>query len=182
MHPVATTGSRGFWMRAITASRAEHFPIGELSRLTGVNIETIRYYERIKMLPAPPRTPSGRRVYGPATFASSHSYDAHANSGFRSMKSAHCCAWERPERRLAERSRTSPLIICKMSGQRFPTLQKLERLLAKTIARCSGNDGPGLPRAGYSRYQTLQVGDANVRSVWRSVVTAASLLLRRRTS
>jgi MerR family mercuric resistance operon transcriptional regulator len=29
-----------------------------------VNIETIRYYERIGMLPAPPRTASGRRVYG----------------------------------------------------------------------------------------------------------------------
>jgi MerR family mercuric resistance operon transcriptional regulator len=40
--------------------------IGELSRRTGVNIETIRYYERIEMLPAPPRTASGRRVYGPA--------------------------------------------------------------------------------------------------------------------
>jgi MerR family mercuric resistance operon transcriptional regulator len=40
--------------------------IGELSRRTRVNIETIRYYERINMLPAPPRTASGRRVYGPA--------------------------------------------------------------------------------------------------------------------
>jgi MerR family mercuric resistance operon transcriptional regulator len=40
--------------------------IGELSRRTGVNIETIRYYERIKMLPAPPRTASGRRLYGQA--------------------------------------------------------------------------------------------------------------------
>ena len=39
--------------------------IGELSRRTRVNIETIRYYERIKMLPAPPRTANGRRVYGP---------------------------------------------------------------------------------------------------------------------
>jgi hypothetical protein len=38
--------------------------IGELSRHTGVNIETIRYYERIKMLPAPLRTSNGRRVYG----------------------------------------------------------------------------------------------------------------------
>src|SRR5437588_11585102 len=51
-------------MRPITVSRAETFAIGELSRLTGANIETIRYYERIKMLPAPPRTASGRRVYG----------------------------------------------------------------------------------------------------------------------
>jgi MerR family transcriptional regulator, mercuric resistance operon regulatory protein len=29
-----------------------------------VNIETIRHYERIKMLLAPQRTTSGRRVYG----------------------------------------------------------------------------------------------------------------------
>ena len=52
-------------MRAITASRADGVPIGELSRRTGVNIETIRYYEKIKMLPAPRRTASGRRVYAP---------------------------------------------------------------------------------------------------------------------
>lgn len=38
--------------------------IGALSRRTGVNIETIRYYERINMTPHPPRTASGRRVYG----------------------------------------------------------------------------------------------------------------------
>ena len=39
-------------------------PIGELSRRTGCNIETIRYYERIGLIPAPPRR--GRyRSYGP---------------------------------------------------------------------------------------------------------------------
>src|ERR1043165_9369362 len=50
-------------MRAITASRAEELAIGRVSALTGVNIETIRYYERTGVLPAPPRTASGRRVY-----------------------------------------------------------------------------------------------------------------------
>ena len=48
----------------ITKARAGDLPIGELSRRTGVNIETIRYYEKIGLLPAPPRTPGGRRVYG----------------------------------------------------------------------------------------------------------------------
>jgi MerR family transcriptional regulator, mercuric resistance operon regulatory protein len=43
-------------MRSITASRAEAFPIGQLARRSGVKIETIRYYERVKMLIAPPRT------------------------------------------------------------------------------------------------------------------------------
>src|SRR5262245_48749462 len=65
VHPVATTGSRTLCMRPITALRADGVPIGELSRRTGVNIETIRYYEKIKMLPAPGRTAGGHRVYGP---------------------------------------------------------------------------------------------------------------------
>ena len=45
------------------ASRADGITIGEVSRLTGVHIETIRYYERINMLPKPPRTIGGRRTY-----------------------------------------------------------------------------------------------------------------------
>jgi MerR family mercuric resistance operon transcriptional regulator len=41
--------------------------IGELSRRTAVNIETIRYYERIGLLPRPPRTGGGHRVFGTAS-------------------------------------------------------------------------------------------------------------------
>ena len=37
--------------------------IGALSKDTGVNIETIRYYERIGVMPAPERTASGFRKY-----------------------------------------------------------------------------------------------------------------------
>ena len=36
---------------------------GPLSERTGCNIETIRYYERIGIMPPPPRTEGGHRVY-----------------------------------------------------------------------------------------------------------------------
>lgn len=52
-------------MRSVAASSPTALPIGELSRRTGVNIETIRYYERIELLPHPARSASGRRIYGP---------------------------------------------------------------------------------------------------------------------
>src|SRR3990170_2114273 len=39
------------------------FTIGALSRRTGVNIETIRYFEKVGIIAAPPRTESGHRVY-----------------------------------------------------------------------------------------------------------------------
>jgi len=37
--------------------------IGELSRQTGVNIETIRFYEKQALFPEPPRSAGGRRQY-----------------------------------------------------------------------------------------------------------------------
>ena len=40
--------------------------IGELSRLTATPVDTIRHYEREGLLPPPPRTEAGYRVYGPA--------------------------------------------------------------------------------------------------------------------
>ncbi|MGH9693150.1 MAG: MerR family transcriptional regulator, partial [Bryobacteraceae bacterium] len=39
------------------------FTIGNLSGETGVNIETIRYYERIGLMAKPPRSEGGRRLY-----------------------------------------------------------------------------------------------------------------------
>ena len=40
-------------------------PIGTLSRQAGVKVPTIRYYESIGLLPAPPRSDSNRRLYAP---------------------------------------------------------------------------------------------------------------------
>jgi len=45
----------------VTGSDA--LPIGHLSKRTGVVPETIRYYEHIGLLPAPPRSTGGHRVY-----------------------------------------------------------------------------------------------------------------------
>ncbi len=38
--------------------------IGELARRAGVDAQTVRYYERERLLEAPARTASGYRVYG----------------------------------------------------------------------------------------------------------------------
>ncbi len=42
------------------------YGIGALSRLTGVHVETIRYYERIGLVAPPPRTAGGNRQYDEA--------------------------------------------------------------------------------------------------------------------
>jgi len=47
-----------------TISRAVRLTRGQLSKRTGCNIETIRYYEHEGLLLAPPRSQGGHRLYG----------------------------------------------------------------------------------------------------------------------
>jgi DNA-binding transcriptional MerR regulator len=43
--------------------------IGDLARITGLSIKTIRYYESRGLLEQPPRTEAGYRLYGPEEVA-----------------------------------------------------------------------------------------------------------------
>jgi MerR family mercuric resistance operon transcriptional regulator len=43
--------------------KMESLTIGRLARAVGVNLETIRYYERRGLLPKPPRSGSGYRLF-----------------------------------------------------------------------------------------------------------------------
>ena len=132
-------------MRRITASRAETLAIGELSRLTGVNIETIRYYERIKMLPAPPRAANGRRVYGAMELRILVFIRRSRELGFSPGDI-------RALLRLGAPGMASCSEVKDIAGHhleeirsKLADLKKLERLLAKTVARCSGKKAPDCP-------------------------------------
>ena len=47
-------------------SMREHLlSIGEVAKLAGVGVQTIRYYEREELIEAPPRSESGYRQYSP---------------------------------------------------------------------------------------------------------------------
>lgn len=50
----------------VTNPRDAPLLIGKLAERTGVDIETIRYYERIGLLPSPPRTAGRLRAYDEA--------------------------------------------------------------------------------------------------------------------
>src|SRR3954468_15849288 len=45
------------------SSTTAHLTVGALAAQAGVNLQTIRYYERRGLLPRPPRTPSGYRAF-----------------------------------------------------------------------------------------------------------------------
>ena len=119
--------------------------IGELSRRTGCNIETIRYYEKTGLLPDPPRTDAGYRVYS-AAHATRLRFILRARELGFSMEdirglmglgdgAAPTCAEvkERTERHLAD------------VRARIADLRRIESVLATTASRCSGADVPDCP-------------------------------------
>ena len=125
-------------MGAIKASRGEEFPIGRLSRLSGVNIETIRYYERIEMLPPPSRTASGRRVYGARDTRVLAFVRRARELGFSLDEIRTLLRLGGPGKASCREVRTIAAHHLADIRAKLSDLKKLERLLAKTVARCSG--------------------------------------------
>jgi len=115
---------------------------GELARATGCNIETIRYYEKIGMLPDPPRTAAGHRAYTRQHLARLRFIMRARELGFsiddtRGLLglddgTAPTCAdvKARTERHLID------------VRAKIADLKRIESVLAETAARCTGDRVP----------------------------------------
>ena len=117
----------------------------ELAKRTGCNLETIRYYEKIGMMPDPPRTRAGYRVYD-AEHVSRLKFILRARElGFSIEETRglldlvdggdQSCAEvkERTERHLAD------------VRAKIADLKRVEKVLSATAGRCSGEEVPDCP-------------------------------------
>ena len=132
-------------MRAITGLRATGIAISELSRLTGVSIETIRYYEKTKMLPAPLRTEGGHRVYGAKETRLLVFIRRRRELGFTLDEIRALLDLGEPGKASCGEVREIARHHLMDIRSKIDDLVKLEKLLAKTIARCSGGKVPDCP-------------------------------------
>lgn len=121
------------------------WPIGRLSRQTGVNIETIRYYERIGMLPSPPRTEGGRRVYDEAATRRLAFVRRCRELGFSLDEARALLALgEAEQTSCAEVKAIAIAHLADVRGK-LADLVKLEDILAKTVSQCSGEISSSCP-------------------------------------
>lgn len=114
----------------------------QLARKTGCNLETIRYYEKVGLLPAPQRSANGYRVYSPELAQRLQFILRARDLGFtmdeiRSLLTltdtgAQTCA-EVMERAQAHRLRIR---------RRIAELRRMEQILTGTLARCTGGEVP----------------------------------------
>jgi MerR family mercuric resistance operon transcriptional regulator len=132
-------------MGSITEARAETLTIGVLSELAAVNIETIRYYERVKMLPAPPRTSGGRRIYDATHLRMLAFIRRSRELGFSLDEIRALIRLGSPEKASCRQVRDIASHHLDDIRARIADLRKLERLLARTVAQCTGTTAPDCP-------------------------------------
>lgn len=114
----------------------------DLARLTGCNLETIRYYENIGIMPAPPRTARNYRAYDESHVARLRFVMRARDLGFtlddvRDLlglvdgKAGSCADVQA----LAQRHIASV-------RAKIADLQRIETVLSETVSRCTGDDVP----------------------------------------
>ena len=122
----------------------QEFSIGRLSQRTGVNIETIRYYEKIALLPPPPRTEGGHRLYPEGHLRRLVFIRRSRELGFTLdeirnllglVEGGHACG----------DVQNAALAHLTNIHQKIADLRRMERTLAETAARCEGGTAPYCP-------------------------------------
>ena len=124
---------------------ADGLSIGMLSKRCGVNIETIRYYEKIGVMPKPDRSAGGYRIYGSDHLKRLSFVRRGRELGFSLDElrgllhvvdgHAYTCA----------EVRTLTLDHLAEVRRKIKDLRRLERVMAEMAAQCTGNRIPQCP-------------------------------------
>ena len=123
----------------------ETLTISRLARQGGVNLETIRYYEKIKVLPPPLRAANGRRVYGPTERRVLAFVRRSRELGFSLDEVRTLLRLGGPEKASCREVREISAHHLNDIRAKIADLRKLEHLLARTVARCTGSTAPDCP-------------------------------------
>jgi MerR family mercuric resistance operon transcriptional regulator len=128
-----------------TAARGAALTRGALAARTGCNLETVRFYERIALLPAPPRSLGGHRLYGPDFVKRLTFIRRSRDLGFTIAEirevlhlvdgAAYTCAQVEQTARVHARQ----------IRHKIAALRRLEKVFETMAAECSGGDLPACP-------------------------------------
>jgi MerR family transcriptional regulator, mercuric resistance operon regulatory protein len=119
--------------------------IGQLARAAAVNLETVRYYERIGLMPQPGRTGSGHRSYDEKHVRQLSFIRRARELGFSIEDIRTLLMLAAPTQRSCAEVKEIACAHLISVQTKLADLAKLENILATTVAQCSGDDSPACP-------------------------------------
>ncbi len=121
------------------------FTIGSLSRDTGCNIETIRYYERIGLMPKPPRSKGGHRLYEKDHLKRLSFIRRSRDLGFTLEEVRGLLRMIDGHDYTCDEVKVLTLNHLQEVQQKITDLRRLERVLKTMAAECEGGNVPDCP-------------------------------------
>ena len=121
------------------------FAIGVLSTRTGCHVETIRYYERAGLLPAPERTGGGYRLYGTVELRRLAFIRRARALGFSIKEIRALLGLADHTRRPCAEARLVAAKHLEDVRAKIADLRSMERVLTETVARCGAVAGRHCP-------------------------------------
>jgi len=119
--------------------------IGELSQKTGVNIETIRFYEKQSILPIPVRSDSGRRIYDQADVKRLNFIHRCRGLGFSLKEIMSLLSLVDDGNYTCKQIHELTATHAADVKEKIQALQKMESILEEMIEHCSRGDVPECP-------------------------------------
>lgn len=124
--------------------RRKDITIGDLSTATGVKIETIRYYEKIGLMPDPGRSDGGHRIYSPSHIRRLAFIRRSRELGF-SLGDIRALTGLEDRAPSCEDVHELTLHHLGDIRRKIADLKKLERTLSKISSECTKTDTPECP-------------------------------------
>jgi MerR family mercuric resistance operon transcriptional regulator len=121
---------------------ASGLSIGRLAAQTGTAADTIRYYERLGLLPRAPRSAGHHRCFGAAHVHRLRFIRRARALGFSLEAIRSLLSLAAPGQRSCASVRVMALEHLNDVRRRLAELQRLEAALADTVAQCSGDRAP----------------------------------------
>lgn len=119
--------------------------IGGLSKHTGTNIETIRYYERVGLLPTPARSSGGYRLYNTDHLKRLNFVRRARVLGFSIGEVRTLLRLADQRKRPCAEVRIVAEAHLKDVRAKIADLRRMERVLKATVARCSAGGRTDCP-------------------------------------
>lgn len=126
----------------MSSKRANGISRGELARRTGVNSETIRYFERAGIIAEPPRTEGGHRVYDQSHVRTLSFVKRARGLGFTPQEVKAILQLGGPGVASCADVRDIAAHHLEQVRQKIADLQQIERLLSDTIEQCPCDADP----------------------------------------
>lgn len=116
--------------------------IGELAGHAGVNVQTVRYYERRGLLPEPERRPSGYREYGPDVLDRLRFIKRAQELGFTLSEIGELLALRLDPRTPAAAVKARAEAKIADIDRKMHDLERIRHALVHLAGRCRGGRGP----------------------------------------